>query len=156
MRPGASRSCVAKARASRWHRDAVARAPALRLARSNHAFLKKIFFLQSAQRLEPRSPSPTPCPLCRFGGLGSMLSVKCGGARRWELSGVTETPLAHARSYQRSNSNNSNRPTVSDFDWPGSRERQRVVICPLAGARGYRKVRSSKIASLWLANGMRS
>jgi len=27
---------------------------------------------------------------------------------------------------------------------PGSRERQRVVIRPLAGARGYRKVRSSK------------
>ena len=37
-----------------------------------------------------------------------------------------------------------NRPKDSDFDLPGSREGQRVVIRPLAGARGYRKVQSSK------------
>ena len=45
-----------------------------------------------------------------------------------------------------------NRPKDSDFDLPGSRERQRVVIRPLAGARGYRKVQSSKdvgIACAW-------
>ena len=35
-----------------------------------------------------------------------------------------------------------NRPKDSDFDLPGSRERQRVVIRPLASARGYRKVQS--------------
>ena len=39
---------------------------------------------------------------------------------------------------------NINRPKDSDFDLLGSRERQRVVIRPLAGARGYRKVQSSK------------
>jgi hypothetical protein len=37
-----------------------------------------------------------------------------------------------------------NRPKVSDFDLPDSRERRPVVIRPLAGARGYRKVQSSK------------
>ncbi len=37
-----------------------------------------------------------------------------------------------------------NRPNDSDFDFPGRRERQRVVIRPLAGARGYRKVQGSK------------
>jgi hypothetical protein len=37
-----------------------------------------------------------------------------------------------------------NRPKDSDFDLPGSRERQRAVIRPLAGARGYRKVQTSK------------
>jgi len=37
-----------------------------------------------------------------------------------------------------------NRPKESDFDLPGSRERQRVVIRPLAGARGYRKVQRSQ------------
>ncbi len=37
-----------------------------------------------------------------------------------------------------------NRPKESDFDLPGSRERQRVDGSPLAGARGYRKVQSSK------------
>jgi hypothetical protein len=36
----------------------------------------------------------------------------------------------------------------SDFDLPGSREGQRVVIRPLAGARGYRKVQSSKDVGL--------
>ena len=41
-----------------------------------------------------------------------------------------------------------NRPKESDFDLPGSRERQRVVIRPLAGARGYRKVQSSKDVGL--------
>ena len=39
---------------------------------------------------------------------------------------------------------NINRPKDSDFDLPRSRERQRVVIRPLAGARGYREVQSSK------------
>ena len=39
---------------------------------------------------------------------------------------------------------NINRPKPSDFELPGSRERQRGVIRPLAGARGYRKVQSSK------------
>ncbi len=42
----------------------------------------------------------------------------------------------------------SNRPNDSDFDLPGSRERQRVVIRPLAGARGYRIVQSSKDVGL--------
>ena len=45
-----------------------------------------------------------------------------------------------------------NRPKDSDFDLPGSRERQRVVIRPLAGARGYRKVQRSKgvgLSSRW-------
>jgi hypothetical protein len=37
-----------------------------------------------------------------------------------------------------------NRPKNSDFDLPSSREGQRGVIRPLAGARGYRKVQSSK------------
>ena len=37
---------------------------------------------------------------------------------------------------------NSEDPDL-DFDLPGSRQHQRVVIRPLAGARGYRKVQSS-------------
>ena len=37
-----------------------------------------------------------------------------------------------------------NRPKDSDFDLPVSRERQRVVIRPLAGARGYRKAQRSQ------------
>jgi len=37
-----------------------------------------------------------------------------------------------------------NRPNDADFDLPVSRERQRVVIRRLAGARGYRKVQGSK------------
>jgi hypothetical protein len=38
----------------------------------------------------------------------------------------------------------TNLPKDADCDLPGSRERQRVVIRPAAGARGYRKVQSSK------------
>ena len=41
-----------------------------------------------------------------------------------------------------------NRPKDSDLDLPGSRERQRVVIRPLAGARGYRNVPSAKDVDL--------
>ena len=41
-----------------------------------------------------------------------------------------------------------NRSKDSDGDLPGSRERQRVVIRPLAGARGYRKVQRSKDVGL--------
>ena len=37
-----------------------------------------------------------------------------------------------------------NRPKDSDFALPGGRERQRGIIRPLAGARGDRKVQSSK------------
>ena len=37
-----------------------------------------------------------------------------------------------------------NRPKDSDFDLPSSREGQRGVIRPLAGARGDRKVQSSQ------------
>ena len=43
-----------------------------------------------------------------------------------------------------------NRPNDSDIDLPGSRERQRVVIRPLAGARGYRIVQSSKDVGMTL------
>ena len=43
-----------------------------------------------------------------------------------------------------------NRPKDSDFDLPSSRERQRVVIRPLAGARSYRKLQSSQDVGLSL------
>ena len=47
------------------------------------------------------------------------------------------------------------RPKASDCDWPGSCERERVVIRPLAGARGYRKVQSSQDVGLSLRDGGR-
>jgi hypothetical protein len=41
-----------------------------------------------------------------------------------------------------------NRPKDSGLEWLGSRERQRGVIRPLAGARGYRNVPSAKDVGL--------
>ncbi len=49
-------------------------------------------------------------------------------------------------------SDDINRPKESDFDLPGSRERQRVVIRSLAGARGYRKVQRSKDVGITSGN----
>ena len=43
---------------------------------------------------------------------------------------------------------NINSPKASDCDWPGSREREQVVIRPLAGARGYRKDQCSQDGGL--------
>jgi len=57
----------------------------------------------------------------------------------------------HQRVGLRRGRSHLNRPNDSDFNSPGSRESQRGVIRPPAGARGERKVQGSKDVGLTLA-----